>query len=132
MKTTITILCISVAVVFIGCSKSDLIAKRVDTCPQQVKSVVLEELNSQYNQDIEVLTMDVFHPVITQIEPKRREYIDSSEYRVFLQVKNDSLIEFCSIHMNKYYNVYLFLKERSWPTGVPEKRKRMHPSSKRK
>lgn len=132
MKTIVYILLLFMATLISGCSKSDLIAKRVHHYPEKVTTSVKEELNFQYGQDIEVLTMDVFYPAITQIEPKYREYIDSNEYRIFLQTRNDSLIDFCCIHMDKYYNVYMFRKERSWPSGVPEKRSKINQILKRK
>ena len=119
----------TVAVVIAGCSKSDLIAKRVDNYPERIDCIVIEELHTQYNENIEILTMDVFHPAITQLEPKWKEFIDSNSYHIYIQARNDSIIEFCSINMNKYYKIYDFRKEKAWPVNVPEKRHRVRQSN---
>jgi len=129
MKTIHNILYLFIAVLVASCSESDLVAQRVYDYPERVNSEVIKKLNSEYNQDIEILTMDVFHPAITQLEPTYKEFIDSNEYLIFIQARNNSKIAFCYIKMDKYYNIYIFRKERSWPSKVPEERQKVNRSS---
>ncbi|MCR9172900.1 MAG: hypothetical protein NXI10_10425 [bacterium] len=125
MKTTVTILILTITILIGGCADSDFVATRVNDYPEQLKSNVIEELHAQYNNDITVLTMDVFHPVITQLEPTRKKYIDSAQYSIFVQLKNASKTEFCAIQMDSRFKIFEFRKEKSWPVDVPEKRQRM-------
>ncbi len=125
MKTTVTIVILTITILIGGCADSDFVATRVSDYPEQLRSNVIEELNTQYNNDIEVLTMDVFHQAITQIEPTRKKYIDSTQYSIFVQLRSASAIEFCAIQMDSRFKIFEFRKEKSWPVDVPEKRQRI-------
>lgn len=129
MKIIRNILCLFLAVLVTSCSESDLVAQRVYDYPERVNSEVIKKLNSEYDQNVEILTLDVFHPAVTQLEPTYKEFIDSNEYCIFLKARNDSIIEFCFIKMDQYYNIYIFRKERSWPSKVPEERHKVNRSS---
>ena len=106
-----------------GDVKEEFVDQRVDNYPRRIESLVCDELELKFQEQVKILTIDVFHPLVHQIEPTERSFIDKKEYRVFVKVKMDGKKAFFCLSISSKFNILEIREEKSWPRGIPESRR---------